>query len=299
MVDCAICNKEMKRVTSSHLKTHNITTAEYLAQFPGSVLFSDELRHAYGKHARDNNPMHDPVSVEKVRNALTGKRKTEEHKQKLSTARTGVSWGTHTPEHKEYMKVVSKINMEERIANGWKQKPWTAERRAKQSTKMIGNTIGLGGSGNKGKKLDLSDNQRRNRSKKRVEFMSKNDTPKTHTSIELSFIEFCKNNDILYIHQHPIHTEKGSWLFDFLLPNLNLLVEVDGEYWHTSKRQINRDLIKNNVALASGHTILRLSDTNLDFSFIFGSKDAIISHTNGIMESRIQSVKKSSGKDLP
>lgn len=299
MVECRLCKKCMKRVTSSHLKKHEISTNEYLRLFPDAELFSDELRHAYGKHARENNPMHNPISVDKVRIKLKDRPKSEQHKKNLSAAKTGKSWGRHTDEHKENMKVISKNNMNIRLASGWRPPKWTEQRKVERSEFMHGNKLGMNGHHNKNKKLNLSPEQRTERSKKRVDFLKTNVTPKTNTSIELLFIEYCNDNNIEFVHQFPIHTDNGSWLYDFLLPNLNLLVEVDGEYWHSTAKQINRDVIKNNIAKKNGYTLLRLSDKNLEFGMIFNSTNFIKNHTDLIMNNRINQLKKSSGNDLP
>jgi len=299
MIQCRMCNLQLKRVTKSHLNKHGITTKQYLQQFPDAKLFSDELKYAYGKSARENNPMKKEENATKVSNKLKGVPKSETHKEKLSIAKKGISWGNHSEEHKEKMKIISKDNMLKRLATGWKPPEWADERRKTQSLKMMGNKNGVCGEHNKGKKLNLSGSQRVNRSKKRVEYMQLNKTPKTNTSIELAFKTFCENNNVKYIHQHPIHDISGSWLYDFLIPELNLLVEVDGEYWHSSLKQINRDIIKNKIAREHGYSILRLSNKNLKFDLIFCNIKIIEKHTNILMKTRIYQSKKLSGKDIP
>lgn len=46
--------------------------------------------------------------------------------------------------------------------------------------------------------------------------------------------------------------------FDFYIPELNLLVEVDGEYWHRKRTKI--DTAKANYARANGFDFIRISD---------------------------------------
>jgi very-short-patch-repair endonuclease len=281
-----ICNKQYKRVTSSHLKSHGYTTQEYLYEFPTAILFSDELRHAYGKKARENNPMHDAKTVEKVRQKITGVPKSDSHKAKLSESRIGVSWGKHTDEHKERMSVISKENMLSRIEAGWKPPEWTDERRLQQSKRMLGNKRHANSPHNKDMKLSLTDKQRENRSEKRRAWMRDNRNSIRTSSIENSYIEWCLSNDITFIHQYPIDTNKGTWIFDFFLPQLNLLVELDGEYWHCTRQQLNRDRIKNKIAGDNGYTLLRLSDLDLNFSLSFADKEIIDSHSEGVIISR-------------
>lgn len=47
LVKCEVCNKSMKRITRSHLKSHGITTKEYLIQYPNSSMISSGLKKLY------------------------------------------------------------------------------------------------------------------------------------------------------------------------------------------------------------------------------------------------------------
>ena len=53
------------------------------------------------------------------------------------------------------------------------------------------------------------------------------------TKPELKFKEILDSNNIEYKHQYSVQWKKGwkKW-YDFYLPTLNLLVEIDGIYWH-------------------------------------------------------------------
>lgn len=51
--------------------------------------------------------------------------------------------------------------------------------------------------------------------------------------------------------------------FDIYVPELNLLIECDGEYWHSSIDRINIDLQKHNAALGEGYKLLRISDSEI------------------------------------
>ena len=48
-------------------------------------------------------------------------------------------------------------------------------------------------------------------------------------------------------------------IYDFLLFN-KLLIEFDGEYWHSTDRAIINDKTKNEIALKNGYQIMRISD---------------------------------------
>jgi hypothetical protein len=44
IVQCCICHRQMKRITPSHLLSHNLTGKQYKALFPDAVIVSDNLR---------------------------------------------------------------------------------------------------------------------------------------------------------------------------------------------------------------------------------------------------------------
>lgn len=53
MVKCQICNKEFKRITNTHLsKHHDITMAQYMAQFPESPIDTEGLANSRVSHLR-------------------------------------------------------------------------------------------------------------------------------------------------------------------------------------------------------------------------------------------------------
>lgn len=85
------------------------------------------------------------------------------------------------------------------------------------------------------------------------------------TRPELDFEFWLKKNKIKY--KSPFHL-KGK-LYDFYIPHKNMLIEIDGIYWHAKgvpDRQLNEiqkankenDNIKNRLAKENGYTIMRI-----------------------------------------
>lgn len=264
-------------------------TNEYLLLFPDAKIICESLRFEYGKGARRANPMHDPLIAAKVSAALTGIPKSVEHKEKLSVAKTGKSWGSHSEEHKDRMRIISKENMEKRLQEGWRPPIWTEERKLAHANFMLNNTNGKNGNHNKGKTLALTDGQRKNRSRKRVEYLVSNASKSVNTSIELKCRDFLIANDIQFEQQFILETAKSAWAFDFFIPKRNLLIEVDGEYWHRKPKQINRDILKSNAASDAGFILLRLSSDDLNFELIFEDNDIIAAWSQSVLTSRIRS----------
>ena len=117
--------------------------------------------------------------------------------------------------------------------------------------------------------------------------------PRYNTKPELLFKNYLNENNIEYIQQYEvIDRNGGKWLYDFYLPFKKLLVEIDGEYWHTKDAQYNRDLIKNKLANESGHSLLRISNNNLNFNLIHLSQNEMTLHNKDIMEGRLNILKR-------
>lgn len=95
------------------------------------------------------------------------------------------------------------------------------------------------------------------------------------TKPELAFMKWCDENNIEYIHQHPVPWKKGwkKW-YDFFLPQYNLLIEIDGVYWHgkgLEDSQLNEqqqntrknDIEKNKLAIVRGFNLLRVWEDDI------------------------------------
>lgn len=261
-IECRVCGAKMKRITRTHLAKHQMTTDQYKVTFPNSPIVSASLAHELGKASRNMSDERKAEVSRQLSKANKGRPKTAEHRQKISESRAGVSWGNHTPEHRERMREISRINMIERRANGWAPRPFTDEERA-----VIGNKVRdarkrkkWSGHGNRGKTLNLTPEQRANRSRKRVALIQRDGGAFTNTGIEIKMQMFLAECDLDFVHQFAIH-DKGSWLYDFFVPPLNLLIEVDGEYFHSmSLKQVNRDRLKEQVARRHGYDFVRISD---------------------------------------
>jgi len=183
MVKCEICQNLFRRITRTHLNKHNITTAEYILLYPNSNLICESLLYETGKYFRENNPMKVEELKEKVASVHRGKPKSEEHKRKLSDSQVGEKshmWGKKRPEHSAHMKEIMPNIMREYYSDGkpghnkGKKLNLTNEQRQEMSNRNKGKRKWPNGNPNKGKKLNLSDEQRRNRSIKSSNWLKSN-----------------------------------------------------------------------------------------------------------------------------
>ena len=81
--------------------------------------------------------------------------------------------------------------------------------------------------------------------------------PKKDSSIEIKIQNFLKKLGISFFTHQYINIEHG-YQYDILIPSLNLVVEVDGDYWH--KYPIGRDIdhIRTSELIEKGFKVLRL-----------------------------------------
>lgn len=84
---------------------------------------------------------------------------------------------------------------------------------------------------------------------------------KEPTSIEKKVYKELKVRGLLFETQKLIN---GKFLVDAYIPSLNLIIEADGEYWHSLPKTINRDKSKNAYLKACGYNLLRLSETEIN-----------------------------------
>jgi very-short-patch-repair endonuclease len=113
-------------------------------------------------------------------------------------------------------------------------------------------------------------------SRSNLKIINSKEPKKVNTKPEILFLEILKNHNIEFIHQKRIQWKNGwvKW-FDFYLPKYNLLIEIDGCYWHgkniktkdLNKQQWNtrvNDRLKNIIAKKRGYSLVRLWSDELE-----------------------------------
>jgi very-short-patch-repair endonuclease len=81
------------------------------------------------------------------------------------------------------------------------------------------------------------------------------------TSIEREFMRVADEMNIEYKRQYNII--KGGHQYDFYLPNYNLIVEMDGVYFHSMEHQATKDREQEEVATEQGYKLIRITDVEL------------------------------------
>jgi len=89
---------------------------------------------------------------------------------------------------------------------------------------------------------------------------------KEYTSIEKRVYEALKGLGVLFEVQKLINKR---FVVDAYIPSLNLVIEADGNYWHSLPKVAIKDKTRNSYLTACGFDILRLNETEInDGSFV-------------------------------
>lgn len=113
-------------------------------------------------------------------------------------------------------------------------------------------------------------------SKHNLKTINNKEPKKSKTRPELLFKELLEKNKIDHIFQKPVNWKRGwkKW-YDFYIPKFNLLIEIDGTYWHGKnietkdlnkqqwKTRVN-DKFKNILAKKRGFKLLRIWSDQID-----------------------------------
>lgn len=90
--------------------------------------------------------------------------------------------------------------------------------------------------------------------------IEKQQNSKEPTSIEKAVYDFLKSEGVVFEKQRIIN---GKFLVDAFIPNLNVIIECDGDYWHSSDKVKKRDKSKNAYLTKCGYNLIRLSESQI------------------------------------
>lgn len=257
MPSCRVCDKHFKNLTSHINAKHNLNKDQYLALFPGEKIVDDELSKIFAdrsqklheKLKRENFQAYHATRVKTCKKMRDIKGEefyhTEETKKKMSLSHYGKPRAPHTEKTKEKISRAKQgksllLSDAAKKAKSEKQKRRWQER--KENAEEFSQYIS-----------QLSQ-QRKN-----YILLHGNSVPKKgkKTSVEKRFEDFINKQNIAdYNFQYFLH---GKY-YDFFIPSLNMLIEVDGEYWHRFSSAIKNDIEKHIIANDSNLKILRISE---------------------------------------
>ena len=76
------------------------------------------------------------------------------------------------------------------------------------------------------------------------------------TSIELKVQEQLDEIGVKYIKQKVIYDENRVYVIDFYIPSLKLVIECNGDYWHTRQDRVERDNMLKKYVESTGRKIV-------------------------------------------
>lgn len=80
------------------------------------------------------------------------------------------------------------------------------------------------------------------------------------TSIERKMREELDRRGVKYLTQQPM----SKFVVDFLLPDHRIVIECDGDYWHSRPDIAKRDKIKNQVVRQGGYSLYRFLGSEIN-----------------------------------
>lgn len=166
-----------------------------------------------------------------ISKALKGRKLSEEHRKKVSESLKG-KHRNFSEEHKR------------NISESSKGKILSEEHKRKISE----NHIGM-----KGKKHSKE-------TKMKIVQSLANYWKENLSSIEIAIHKILDSLNIKYRIQFPIK----NWLIDIYIPNKNLIIECNGNYWHSFPERIKRDKRLEDYAKENGYKLIWLWENDIE-----------------------------------
>lgn len=291
MIECLVleCGKNFHRIVRTHLKKHGLTKEQYSMMFPQAEFISKEFKE------KKSRIMKESFASGKTKSWNKGKTKEDDERirinaKNISKALKGNTYNIGlTKETDSRVKKGSEIQ-KENYKTG-KQKSF-AKTKSKEEVAEIYRKIGEKGSKTRianPEKYSGKNNPMFGKSVFDV-WVEKIGYEKALAKLRnidskpnISLKEYLAELNIEFIPEFRIYDEinKIAKFYDEYIPVLNLLIEVDGIYWHCNpenyknglinkiqEQAILNDKLKNELAVRKNYNILRISEGKEMNSFI-------------------------------
>ncbi len=284
MVTCQICNKQFRVISNTHLKKHDMTQVQYFEQFPGVAWKDADLNERQSIFMKKR--WQDPIYCAEIKRLTTGKKRSEETKRKIGDGNRGEKNGNYgkicTPEETEFRR---------QIASNWERTP--------EYSILLSKALSAHWE---------SEEARQALSKTLISYWEVHEhhwKGGHHTEETCLAIGIAKKKawaDGVYdgVFTSPNKPEKvvmqvlsnlgidyefntfrlGTRIYDFFIPDLNLLIEYDGHYWHSKPKAIEVDALKDQLATEAGYALIRLKglpNHDLTYDEIYSELGAVLS----------------------
>jgi very-short-patch-repair endonuclease len=278
LVICQICNQEM---SFGRIKRHiniqhkNITVDQYVKQYWSTLPLYQPC-----EVCKENIVYKYKTCSKKCRSKLEhghkGKPKpegfmTKEHKSKISKSMLGKISGFKNHKHSKEHKLQKSINL--------KGKKIHLNHKHSEKTKQIQSI--------KRKEYYAQGNESWTKTHSHTpETIEKIFSKKPMNKLEKFVSNILNKNNIKYHYQFFLKTKEGICKsYDFKIKDKNILIEIDGDYWHGGpsldkhffklEEVKQNDLIKDQLAKDNGFKLIRIWESN-----IYSQPDIIINKIN-------------------
>lgn len=230
LLKCEICGNYYKSITNTHLKNkHNMTTEEYKLQFPDSKMIRNSHFNKLAEWIySEQNSAHWRLQADLQRDST--KRK--------ENAKMVAKSDEYRRNHSKIMKQVVRDNPEKFRVMHESIRGEEHHHYGKSNWQRWYESYG-----------------KEEADKRLLDWKRKNKIPggSKNTKIELKVKKILNDNSIKYIHQF----DRISGMYnDFYLPEYNLIIEVDGDYWHANPNKYEA----NQLIKYPGNRLLKAKD---------------------------------------
>lgn len=248
MVTCEICNKQYKKITDFHVKTHGISLQEYKKLYPNSEMVCKETIKRISEGGK------------KFFSSLTKQERQDRVKNRVYTEEGKISKGEALRKHiKENKDLYYTKERNEKISIA-KTEWWNSKTNEYKTefikTKVIPVVIEREG--------EEFYKRLRQAGIKGYESAIKKGRDKIMNLFEEEMISIIKDKGYECVYQYEIN----GWFYDCYIPEKNLIVEFDGDYFHPetieecdTEEKVNRwniDRKKETIAKENGYNIVRI-----------------------------------------
>lgn len=259
---CGLCGSKLRSITNSHLKyKHKITTTEYKQLFPNQMLISD---NHYSKLQKwwnsDKNKAH-MIELQLTQSVS---------KSRIDSVKKAVSLPAYRQNHSQIMKLVVAKNPDKFSVT--------------LGPKLVGINHPQFGKSNWQRWFEKYGAVEADR--RLIDWKTKNKlfTKSRETKIELAVHKILRDNDIDFITQF---SDIGKYYVDIFIPSKNLVLEVDGDFWHANPKLYDaekilpfprgpkmakeiweRDRIRQSEIESLGYNVVRVFGSEISESYI-------------------------------
>jgi len=248
MVECRVCKESFKRITEAHLKKHKLSYKQYVECFPNADLISQESRLAYSNATKNYFQEHKEEVRERISNRTLSSEGLLQRSENMKKR-----WRENKAQF-----ITAERN--QKVAEA--KKEWWNKKSDSERSEFVREKVVSKAREKLGEEAYRA--QLREKGIKGHQVLMYKGSNKLLNNFEQEMIDTIKSKGFECIAQYEV----DKWYYDCYIPEKNLLVEFDGDYWHPKtfeectnsrlKRRWEIDRKKEEFAKHKGYSIVRI-----------------------------------------